>query len=221
MDSSLVEPGCSEQLPGDFRAKHQDFLVPNPATTLTPNDSRALFSLDPRTGRSMRSLADEWQCDPSNATFIVDRLEEWRLARRQPLLHDKRVTLVVLTRKCEKDAHGSAPRVPSAAAGIRPPRAHRPRSARAHAGQIGTRFLGGRRITPPLVRWKESSLVSQRPRRVRRSQATSSPEWHGKSERRSRLKSRAASVKVKIPTRRPFLVTSALPMCCDDRCSST
>ena len=27
---------------------------------LTPNDSRALFSLDPRTGRSMRSLADEW-----------------------------------------------------------------------------------------------------------------------------------------------------------------
>ena len=69
---------------------------------LTPNDSRALFSLDPRTGRSMRSLADEWQCDPSNATFIVDRLEELSLARRQPLLHDKRVKLVVLTRKGEK-----------------------------------------------------------------------------------------------------------------------
>jgi DNA-binding MarR family transcriptional regulator len=69
---------------------------------LTPNDSRALFSLDPRTGRSMRSLADEWQCDPSNATFIVDRLEELGLAARQPLLHDKRVKLVVLTRKGEK-----------------------------------------------------------------------------------------------------------------------
>jgi DNA-binding MarR family transcriptional regulator len=69
---------------------------------LTPNDSRALFSLDPRTGRSMRSLADEWQCDPSNATFIVDRLEELGLAFRQPLLHDKRVRLVVLTRKGEK-----------------------------------------------------------------------------------------------------------------------
>jgi DNA-binding MarR family transcriptional regulator len=69
---------------------------------LTPNDSRALFSLDPRTGRSMRSLADEWQCDPSNATFIVDRLEELGLASRQPLLHDKRVKLVVLTRKGEK-----------------------------------------------------------------------------------------------------------------------
>jgi DNA-binding MarR family transcriptional regulator len=66
---------------------------------LTPNDSRGLFSLDPRTGRSMRSLADEWQCDPSNATFIVDRLETLDLASRQPLLNDKRVKLVVLTRK--------------------------------------------------------------------------------------------------------------------------
>ena len=69
---------------------------------LTPNDSRALFSLDSRTGRSMRSLADEWQCDPSNATFIVDRLEELGLASRQPLLHDKRVKLVALTRKGDK-----------------------------------------------------------------------------------------------------------------------
>ena len=69
---------------------------------LTPNDSRALFSLDSRTGRSMRSLADEWQCDPSNATFIVDRLEALGLASRQPLLHDKRVKLVVLTRKGDK-----------------------------------------------------------------------------------------------------------------------
>src|SRR5262245_63508141 len=58
---------------------------------LTPNDSRALFSLDPRTGRSMRSLADEWQCDPSNATFIVDRLEELGLASRQPRSEERRV----------------------------------------------------------------------------------------------------------------------------------
>jgi DNA-binding MarR family transcriptional regulator len=69
---------------------------------LTPNDSRALFSLDPRTGRSMRSLADEWQCDPSNATWIVDHLEGLGLAQRQPLLHDRRVKMVVLTRKGER-----------------------------------------------------------------------------------------------------------------------
>jgi DNA-binding MarR family transcriptional regulator len=69
---------------------------------LTPNDARALFSLDPGTGRAMRSLAAQWQCDPSNATLIVDRLEGLGLASRQPLRHDKRVKLVVLTRKGEK-----------------------------------------------------------------------------------------------------------------------
>jgi DNA-binding MarR family transcriptional regulator len=69
---------------------------------LTPNDSRALFSLDPQTGRSMRSLADEWECDPSNATWIVDHLEELGLAKRQPMLHDRRMKLVVLTRKGQK-----------------------------------------------------------------------------------------------------------------------
>jgi DNA-binding MarR family transcriptional regulator len=69
---------------------------------LTPNDSRALFSLDPRSGRSMRSLADEWECDPSNATWIVDHLEALGLAQRQVVLHDRRVKLVVLTRKGQK-----------------------------------------------------------------------------------------------------------------------
>src|SRR5207302_10601682 len=34
---------------------------------LTPNDSRALASLRPREGRTMRSLAEEWECDASNA----------------------------------------------------------------------------------------------------------------------------------------------------------
>jgi DNA-binding MarR family transcriptional regulator len=69
---------------------------------LTPNDSRALFSLDPRTGRSMRSLADEWECDPSNATWIVDHLEELGLAQRQIVAHDKRVKLVMLTARGQK-----------------------------------------------------------------------------------------------------------------------
>ena len=69
---------------------------------LTPNDSRALFSLDARTGRSMRSLADQWQCDPSNATWIVDHLEKLGLARRQAVAHDRRIKLVLLTRKGQK-----------------------------------------------------------------------------------------------------------------------
>src|SRR5262249_40049220 len=63
---------------------------------LTPNDSRALFTLDGK-GMTMQSLAKEWECDPSNATFIVDRLEERRLAERRPLEGDRRVKLVALT----------------------------------------------------------------------------------------------------------------------------
>jgi DNA-binding MarR family transcriptional regulator len=69
---------------------------------LTPNDSRALFSLDPQAGRSMRSLADEWDCDPSNATWIVDHLEKLGLATRQPVPHDRRIKLVLLTRRGQR-----------------------------------------------------------------------------------------------------------------------
>jgi DNA-binding MarR family transcriptional regulator len=64
---------------------------------LTPNDSRALASLHPEQGRTMRSLADEWECDASNATWIVDRLERFGLAERRTVPHDRRVKLVVLT----------------------------------------------------------------------------------------------------------------------------
>lgn len=64
---------------------------------LTPNDSRALFSLDAGTGRSMRSLAQEWECDASTATWIVDRLEAKGLAERKAHSTDRRVKLVVLT----------------------------------------------------------------------------------------------------------------------------
>ena len=69
---------------------------------LTPNDSRALFSLDAQTGRSMRALADQWDCDPSYATWLVDRLETLGLARRQVVEHDRRIKLVMLTRKGDK-----------------------------------------------------------------------------------------------------------------------
>jgi DNA-binding MarR family transcriptional regulator len=64
---------------------------------LTPNDSRALGSLDPETGRTMRALAREWRCDASTATWIVDRLESKGLAERRPHSTDRRVRLVVLT----------------------------------------------------------------------------------------------------------------------------
>lgn len=67
------------------------------AEGLTPNDARALMALHPATGRTMRELAAEWICDASNATFIVDRLEDRGLAERRSLPTDRRVKLVVLT----------------------------------------------------------------------------------------------------------------------------
>lgn len=66
---------------------------------LTPAESRALTSLDPKAGRSMRSLADEWVCDPSNATWLVDKLERHGLARRVAQDGDRRVKSVVLSAK--------------------------------------------------------------------------------------------------------------------------
>ncbi len=64
---------------------------------LTPNDSRALHTLDRREGRTMRALASAWACDASNATWIVDRLEARGLAERRSKPGDRRVRLVVLT----------------------------------------------------------------------------------------------------------------------------
>ena len=69
---------------------------------LSPNDSRALFTLTGGEGRPMRSLADEWQCDPSNATWIIDRLEKFGLAERRSVPDDRRVKLVALTPRGEQ-----------------------------------------------------------------------------------------------------------------------
>jgi DNA-binding MarR family transcriptional regulator len=64
---------------------------------LTPNDGRALGSLDPVIGRSMRSLAHEWGCDASTATWAIDRLVAKGLAERRAHDRDRRITLVTLT----------------------------------------------------------------------------------------------------------------------------
>ena len=66
---------------------------------LSPAESRALASLDPARGRPMWALAREWGCDPSNATWLVDRLEQQGLATRKTGTPDRRVKLVVLTSK--------------------------------------------------------------------------------------------------------------------------
>ncbi len=69
------------------------------ARELTPNDARALWSLSIEEQRRIGTLAEEWECDPSNATFIVDRLERAGLVDRRGSATDRRVKLVRLTVK--------------------------------------------------------------------------------------------------------------------------
>jgi DNA-binding MarR family transcriptional regulator len=64
---------------------------------LTPNDARALWSLDAAEGKPIGALAKAWKCDPSNATFIVDRLVRAGFASRSESPTDRRVKLVLLT----------------------------------------------------------------------------------------------------------------------------
>jgi DNA-binding MarR family transcriptional regulator len=64
---------------------------------LNPGSMQALLSLDPDRPKPMGSLAGEWKCDASNVTWLVDRLEERGLVRRQISALDRRVKTVVLT----------------------------------------------------------------------------------------------------------------------------
>jgi DNA-binding MarR family transcriptional regulator len=64
---------------------------------LTPGDMKTLFELDPDDGCSMSELANTLHCDASNATWLVDRLEERGLVLRRPHPRDRRVKTVVLT----------------------------------------------------------------------------------------------------------------------------
>jgi len=65
---------------------------------LTPNDSRALFTLRDQ-GEPISALARQWRCDASTATWLVDRLERAGLAERVGREGDRRVKLVRLTEK--------------------------------------------------------------------------------------------------------------------------
>ncbi len=66
---------------------------------LTANDARGLWSLSQEEGRPLGSLAREWGCDPSNVTFIVDRLVRAGLASRTESEADRRIKLIALTEK--------------------------------------------------------------------------------------------------------------------------
>ena len=58
----------------------------------------AVWQLDPALGPlSRRALAERLRCDPSNVTFLVDRLEERGLVSRARAGGDRRIKALALT----------------------------------------------------------------------------------------------------------------------------
>ena len=64
---------------------------------VTPGHVKALLELEPGQPRPMGTLAESLHCDASNATWLVDRLEERGLVERGTVPTDRRVKTVVLT----------------------------------------------------------------------------------------------------------------------------
>src|SRR5436309_5498978 len=64
---------------------------------LTPGHLKVLGALTPGEPRPMGTIADACNCDASQATWLIDRLEERGLVERKVVPTDRRVKAVVLT----------------------------------------------------------------------------------------------------------------------------
>jgi len=81
-----------------FSAENQSrFMGTAEEVGLTPPMLKALLELDPDEAKPMRALADDWGCDASFVTVVVDGLEHRGYARRLVATHDRRVKTVELT----------------------------------------------------------------------------------------------------------------------------
>ena len=66
---------------------------------LTPGHMRVLAALEPGEALPMGAIAEMLSCDPSMATWLIDRLEERKFVERRMLTTDRRVKVVSLTRR--------------------------------------------------------------------------------------------------------------------------
>ncbi len=64
---------------------------------LSIGDMKALLSFNDEPPPTMSSLAGTWDCDASNVTWLVDRLEQGGWVERQASSRDRRVKTVALT----------------------------------------------------------------------------------------------------------------------------
>lgn len=98
-------------LPEERRARLADLLflalqamqgqvgTASAAAGLTPMQAMLLDGLDPGTPLPMSEIARKLRCDTSNATGLVDRLEQHALIRRVTPPGDRRVRAVELTER--------------------------------------------------------------------------------------------------------------------------
>jgi DNA-binding MarR family transcriptional regulator len=97
--------GLHQALAADAWGRIWEFFVRNrrvyaaaaAAHGLNPGVMHALLSLDAGEAKPMRSVAEACQCDASNATWLVDRLEERGLVERRTTPVDRRLKTVALT----------------------------------------------------------------------------------------------------------------------------
>jgi DNA-binding MarR family transcriptional regulator len=97
--------GRHEALAGEAWARIWEFFLANrhryatvaQAHGLNPGVMAALLSLDAEEPKPMRVVAEACHCDASNATWLVDRLEERGLVERRTPPEDRRVKTVALT----------------------------------------------------------------------------------------------------------------------------
>jgi DNA-binding MarR family transcriptional regulator len=66
---------------------------------VTPPMLKGLLELEPGSSPPMRSLAEQWHCDASFVTVMVDGLERRGLVERQVADYDRRIKTVELTRE--------------------------------------------------------------------------------------------------------------------------
>ena len=91
-----------EQLSSFFFSHRETHMQVAREFGLTPGHTKTLFELDEHVGKPMGELANAMACDASNATWLVDRLEERGLVERRPYPGDRRVKAVVLTEEGAK-----------------------------------------------------------------------------------------------------------------------
>jgi DNA-binding MarR family transcriptional regulator len=97
--------GLHEALAADAWGRLWEFFLANrhryasmaAAHGLNPGVMAALLSLDADRPRPMREVAEACHCDASNATWLVDRLEERGFAERRTPPEDRRIKSVALT----------------------------------------------------------------------------------------------------------------------------